>query len=164
MATKVVRNLVQVGTQPYRFTLTAIDLEGRPSLVLPYNPEAYDENGSAKWSADGRAGAERDRSNWEGNEPRQMAYQQLLTARDFAGAGGVDFSGVTLVEGILLSLQAWAQQPTLSTQRPTLVRVTAGEAFQLTGHIDRYRFRRIRTNPDGFALTAEVDLTITENE
>lgn len=143
---------------PYVMAFKALDRPGTPTLRLPYNPESYEVRVSPKWSPRGGAGAEFDRPDWEGNAPRTFSYSHLLTTQNVSGPQGGD------VESVILDFDLWSTQPTLATQQPTRVRVTAGDGLTLIGVIASLNCRRVQTTPQGLALTAEFDIEIMESE
>lgn len=143
----------------YRMTFRALDRPGSPTLRLPYNPESYEIRPAPRWTPQNGAGAEFDNLDWEGNSPRVLSYSHLLTTQNTGREEGGD------VESVIRDFDLWSTQPTLATQRPTRVRVTAGEAIEaLVGVITSVSYRRVQTSPEGRAITAEFEVEITENE
>ena len=143
---------------PYQMTFLAIDERAGNRLRLPYNPESYEIRVAPRWSPRGGAGAEVDGSDWEGNTPRTLSYSHLLTAQNVPGPLGGD------VESVIQQFDTWATRPTLATQRPTRLRVTAGDGLHFVGVISSVTYRRVRVTAAGLALTAEFDVELMESD
>lgn len=144
------------GLVSYQMEFVSLDTQPQFVLVLPYNPESYRIRVNPRWSERNGSGAEFDASDWEGNSPRTLSYQHLLTAQNVEGPSGGD------VESVIQQFNEWSTRPTVATQRPTRIRVTAGDGLHFVGVIENVEFSRVRTTPAGLALTAEFDMTLRE--
>ncbi|MFG0245741.1 MAG: hypothetical protein ACF8MF_06805 [Phycisphaerales bacterium JB052] len=169
MAEKIVHSELPITNDGmrYRMTIVPLDIEGEDPLTLPYNPESYTIDTRPQWSERGTAGAWRDKADWVGNNARRLTYSHILTTQNVAeisseGVVTVDTAALLEVERICTTLENWAERPTDRTQRPTRVDVLMGiKSFR--GYIDHTKINRIRTTKDGYAITAEVQITFVAN-
>lgn len=139
---------------PWQLTFEALDLPDQGLLRLPYNPESISIKASPNWEQVMVAGAERPRSIWTHNSPREISWNHTLHVGP----------GLTLgTEAVLITLEDWATSIVLETQRPTRVRLTLGDARQYVGHIDSFTYDTRLIRDDGFILVAEYSITFKEN-
>lgn len=152
MAKKSVNSEIQENERPYRAFFLPIDDTDGDAVRLPYNPEAWTTEHNPAWSAQNIAGAEKDDSQWEGNQARQVQFSQLVGSRDAAQ-----------LEQTLQQLERYALEPTVDTQRPTLLYLVLGYAHRFRGRIDRLSIERRQVDERGRAIQAQIDLTFVEH-
>ncbi len=166
MALKFVRNSLPGATNPYKVTIEA--LEGafdsaidRGPLALPTNPESWRVRFSPQWRQRNSLGAQIDESDWTGNQPASVSWHQTIAVDPVRVQGNVvtvDEAALDSLETILLQLERWATVPDSQTGEPTRLFIQLGvHAFSAV--IDSFEVNRVRTDPRGRALVAEVDLS-----
>lgn len=151
MATITVRNSLP-DVDPYRVTLTA--LRTGETLIWPYNPESWTTEHNARWRARGASGAQRDLSDWEGNDPIRVRFRQLLGPRP---------DGDPLdVERVVHQLEVWTGILDEVTGEPPLLFLSIGRSGWPVV-IESLPVNRLRTAPTGEATQAEIDVTFRVN-
>lgn len=170
MAIKNVRSELpnRLEQRSFRLTLESLDEQFERRLILPYNPESVQVQVAPGWTPAGGTGAERDRMLWSGNAPMTYSWTHVLQAKNIAVQRGgqyvIDQNNYSRVEGIIATLQGWAQTVQRSTQRPTRLMLTMGQTRQVEGVISSFGYRTMRIGPDGYLLAVEYDITFSESE
>ena len=170
MAIKNVRSEVPNRLQQpsYRLTLESLDEQFPRKLVLPYNPETVSIGVSPSWSPAGGAGAERDRMVWSGNAPKTYSWTHIIQNRHVSvlrnGRYEIDEAAYGLTESVMQTLEGWAETIVPATGRPTRLRATMGQTRQPEVVISAFTYKTMLIGPDGYILTGEYDITLTESE
>lgn len=165
MAIKVVRSELPDDMNPYTAQISPIDEFGQ-ALVFPYSPESYRVRLAPRWNPRQVAGAERDSLQWEGNSPRVISFEHVLTVQNvwvsrFGGGLIQNISQLLAVDTFIEQLETWARRPTVTTQRPTRVVLSLG-AHEFMGVITSFDYERLQQSPEGYALTARITFELSE--
>ncbi len=164
MATKLIRIESGEQRQGYRAQMKAIDEPGE--VIFPFSPESYRVRIAPRWAPRQIAGAEYDRLSWEGNSPRVISFEHILTVgdvwvRSLSGAVTEDRTKLTSIELLITTIETWARRITLATQRPTRVRLSMG-VNEFQGVITSFDYTRLVQSAEGYALTAEIRFELSE--
>jgi hypothetical protein len=142
--------------QPYQ-TILLIERNGDGTEVddirLPHNPESYESEYTANWSARKAPGVERDLSDFENFDPARRRFDWLGEVPD----------PQTFEESVLRPLESAMRSILDETQEAPRVLLLQG-SNSMRGHISSLSIKRVRTDAYGNARVAEISLTLIEND